>query len=434
MGIGAADRTESRNKVRHSLVGEEFALETVPPEATTASYKIGIMLLAANISLPSLVMGGELGVQLAFTETAWACLWAGIILTLLAGTCAYVGAVSRLTTYVLIIQAFGRQGGRVINLLLSLSAIGWFGVVAMLFAHTMVRLVPAMGQTGNLLFWAVSGTILMAFTTVVGFRALNWLSNIMLPAKLGLMVWAVTAAIGAHGAIFMDVRPGTITMDASTAISFIVGGWVVGAVIAPDFSRFARRPVGGALACGLSLGVGYPLVLLAACIPAILTGEKDMVATMEALGMGFSALAIVLLASWSNGASNLYSGALMATTVLPGRRRVTLVWMVGALGLTLGLLGITDRIIPYLILLSTVVPPIAGIYLPRFLIDRWTGMAPPPERDWQPAALISLVVGVAIGALGDRSVPTGIVAVDSLLAAAASYLLFELFRRRTAKA
>ncbi len=209
----------------------------------------------------------------------------------------------------------------------------------------------------------------------------------------------------------------------------------MGAVVAPDFARYARSSVGGAFACAFALGVGYPLVLLASSVPAILTGEKDMLATMATLGMGVSALAIVMLASWTNGASILYSGSLMLATVSRRRSRATLVWAAAVIGLVLGLVGVTDLLIPYLVLLSTVIPPIAGVYLPRFFIDQRVGATQLPDRNWRPEALVALCCGVAAAAVGDRSsyALTGIVAIDSLLVSAAVYLGFELLRRHGAK-
>jgi cytosine permease len=410
-------------------VGGDFALSAVPEAATTAAYRIGVTLLATNISLPALVMGGQLGVGLGLDGTMVACLWGGLVLAGLAGICAYAGARSRLTTYVLIIRAFGERGGELINLLLSLSAVGWFGVVVMLFAETMVRMV------GNALpLWAVFGMALMTITTVFGFRALNALSNLMLPAKLGLLFWAIWAAISTHGIAHSTMPREPTGLDAGTAVAFVVGGWVVGAVVAPDFARYARSAGGGALACALALGVGYPLVLVAASIPAIVTGERDLLVTMARLGMGAAALAVVLLASWTNGASNLYSGSLMLATVFRRSRRVPLIWMAGLTGMALGLLGITDRLVSCLTLLSLLVPPIAGVYLPRYFIDDRRGVLLPESR-WRGEAFAALTIGASAGGAGQITGHslTGVAAIDSLLASMAAYLIFELLRHRATR-
>ena len=58
-----------------SQQGDDFALDAVPDHAVTAAYKIGIMLLAANISLPALIMGGQLGVELRSPASGAASFW-----------------------------------------------------------------------------------------------------------------------------------------------------------------------------------------------------------------------------------------------------------------------------------------------------------------------------------------------------------------------
>jgi cytosine permease len=271
----------------------------------------------------------------------------------------------------------------------------------------------------------------MTTTTIFGFRALNILSNVMLPAKIALLIWAIWAATGIHGFAIWLLPPRPTELTPDTAVSFVVGGWVVGAVVAPDFARYARSAGGGALACALALGVGYPLVLIAAAIPAIVTGEKDLLVTMAGLGMGASALAIVLLASWTNGAANLYSGSLMLATVFRRNRRSTLIWLAGLVGMVCGLCGITARLVPCLILLNLIVPPIAGVYLPRFLIDERKGN-PLPECRWRGEALLALIVGVATSGgaqIWGRSL-TGMAALDSLLASMVTYLILEVVWRR----
>jgi cytosine permease len=424
----AQDRTTARPDEAVSPAaapGGDFALSAVPESATTASYRIGVTLLATNISLPALVMGGQLGVGVGLGGTAVACFWGGLVLAGLSGICAYAGARSRLTTYVLIIRAFGQRGGELINLLLSFSAIGWFGIVVMLFAETMVSMVGS-----ALPLWALFGMSLMTATTMFGFRALNLLSNVMLPAKLGLLLWAIWAAAGVHGLPAPAVPHPAVGLDANSAIAFVIGGWVVGAVVAPDFARYARSAGGGALACALALGVGYPLVLIAAAIPAVATGEKDLLVTMARLGMGGAALSIVLLASWTNGASNLYSGSLMLATVVRRTGRAKLIWAAGLTGMVLGLLGVTERIVPFLTMLSLLVPPIAGVYLPRFFIDERGGTLL-PERPWRVEAFAALVIGAAVAGAGQMwgHSLTGTAALDSLLVSAASYIAIELLRR-----
>ena len=415
--MAVAEVLSDRSEVR----GDDFARRVVPTEARTTAVSVGVMLLAANISLPVLVVGGQLGIARGFEGTARAAIWGGRELAGLAGACGYAGARSRLSTYLLIVRAFGERGGSWISLLLAICAIGWFGVVLRLFADTMVRL-----AAGPIAIWAMLGTGLMAYTAVVGFRALTRLSNVMLPAKLVLLVWAVWAALRAHGTSLFGPPHAPGLLEDRGAISFVVGGWVVGAVVAPDFTRYARSAVGGALATAAALGVGYPLILVASAVPAIVSGNGDLLATMAALGLGLAALGIILLSSWANGALNLYSGSLMLAVVFRRRERRSLIWVAAAIGLVMGVAGIAERLIPYLTLLGLVIPSIAGVYLPRFLLEERRG-AELATAHWRPAAVAALVIGIAVATATKLtgSALTGIDAVDSLVISAGAYLLLE---------
>jgi len=403
------------------LVKDEFELRTVPSDARATAASVGTMLLAANISLPVLVMGGQLGVARGLEGTIRASLWGGLVLAVLAGACAYAGARSRLSTYLLIVRAFGTRGGHWISLALACSVIGWFGVVLRLFADTVVRLAG-----GWIIIWAVGGTLLMAWTTMTGFRALTRLSNVTLPAKLALLVWAIWAAMRAHGTYLAGPPRQPTLIDEGGAISFVVGGWVVGAVIAPDFTRYARSVAGAAITSAAALGLGYPLVLVAASLPAILTGNSDLLDTMARLDMGIAALAIILISSWANGALNLYSGSLMLAVVAPRTSRAWLIWAAALIGMVLGVAGIAERLIPYLTLLGLVVPPVAGVYLPRFFLDtaRGTSLA---ARPWHPTAVVALGAGLAVAVMARQTgfALTGVGAIDALVVSGGTYLVLE---------
>lgn len=410
--------------------GEEYMLTPVPDAATIAAYRIGVMLVAANISLPVFVLGGQLGAGMGIWNVAVASAWGGLILTVIAGVCGYVGARSRLTTYVLINRAFGRRAGEIVNVLLSISTIGWFAVIVILFARTMMQILGERTGGAVLMTCAAGGAAIMVVTTLAGFKRINFYSNITLPLKMLLLAWTVYAAIGRHG-MSLPLSPAkTQTIDQASAISFIVGAWIVGAVTAPDLSRFARRPMAGALASSVGLGIGYPLILIAASIPAALTGNTDMIGTMLGLGLGSAALAIILLSAWTNGTINLYSGALVLSAVFPRRRFMTLTIAGGTIGLVAAVTGLAEQILPFLELLSITIPPIAGVYISRYFLDLDLRRDPPRPVDWNVNAIVSSGFGIAFAGLSAQfsfSV-SGVSAVDSLVASSLAYLFGEFLR------
>jgi purine-cytosine permease-like protein len=125
-----------------------------------------------------------------------------------------------------------------------------------------------------------------------------------------------------------------------------------------------------------------------------------MIQTMLSLGLGIPALLIVLLAAWANGASNLYSGSLVLAAVFQRSRRSTVTIGGAILGLGAALSGVTDQVVPYLLLLSIAIPPIAGVYLSRFFIDLRGGGARADPGEWDLIRIARQAEAIILGCTG----------------------------------
>src|SRR4051812_43186042 len=200
-------------------------------------WRIVLILLALMIALPAFVMGAEINFAFGARPALAVCLLGGAILGALAAMTGAAGASRRCTTYQLIGEAFGLHGARVANAVLGVSVLGWYGVMATMLGH-------ALGSMGTDIAaqpkWLLSlgGCILTTATAMIGFRALNWLSALTTPLKIGLLAWTFGAAMkGGTGALWTYAP--TAAAPIGTGVSMVVGGLIVGAVLAPDVCRFA---------------------------------------------------------------------------------------------------------------------------------------------------------------------------------------------------
>jgi cytosine permease len=256
-------------------------------------------------------------------------------------------------------------------------------------------------------------------TTLFGFRALDVLSAITSPLKVILLVWTFVAALrGGLSPVFAFV-PAEHT-SISTGVSLVAGGLIVGAVLAPDVCRFARTPWHAAAGAAIAYGLCFPAVLLLAGFPSLAVGNKDLVAIMILLGLGLPALLIVALTAWSTNTFNLYAATLVVQTVRPTTPPWKLSLIAGVMGTVLGLAGISNVLVPYLLWLGICIPPIAGVYLVN------AALAGPVDthRAWRIEALIAWALGSVWAALpsgcGWRITP--IPALDSMLVCAGAYV------------
>jgi cytosine permease len=407
---------------------DDFAHAPVPQAATIGLIRMLLIVLGMAIALPVFVMGAQLGRGLGLTGVTVGCFIGGLLLAAIAVPTALVGARARLSTYMLINAAFGETGGKLVNALLALSLLGWFGVIMMLFGRSAFETLQAL--TGNsaqpigTLGWAALGCVLMMVTAVVGFRAIDRLSMLLTPFKILLLVWTLIAALDRYGMTVARAALPQPDFSLTMGISMVVGGLAAGAVLQPDVCRFARNGWVGGLSAFLCFGVGFPAVLVLAAVPALATGQPDMIAIMIGLGLGVPALAIVLLAAWTMNTYNLYASSLVLTTIFPREKRWRATLLVGAIGAALGVFGVSDLLIPYLMILSIAIPPIGGVYVVSYLL-RKDAVTP----GWHLPAFAAWIIGAGFAFLAPRAgiQLTPIPAIDSTLIAAA--LTFVLQRR-----
>lgn len=380
------------------------------------AWRIILIMLAVMIALPAFVMGAEISHAFGTMPALAVCLLGGATLGVLAAMTGAAGAARRCTTYQLIGEAFGVKGARVANAVLGVSVLGWYGVMATMLGHALASMGAGLAAQPTWLL-SLAGCVLTTATAMVGFRALNWLSTLTTPLKIGLLAWTFGAAMKDGTGALWTYAPAAST-PLGTGISMVVGGLVVGAVLAPDVCRFAVSPRRAALGAGLAYGIGFPLVLILSGMPSIVSGEKDMVKIMLALGLGLPAMLTVVLTAWSTNTFNLYAATLVAGTLAPRQPAWRMALLAGMIGTLMGLGGISELLLPYLLWLSIMIPPIAGIYLVNVKLGCATGPV-----QWQFDALVSWLIGSGWAALAPRwgLALTPVAALDSILVSAVIY-------------
>ena len=211
-------------------------------------------------------------------------------------------------------------------------------------------------------------------------------------------------------------------MSLSTAISAVIGSYIAGVTIQPDYSRFARSRKAALWSAFLALGVSFPLVLSLAAVPAMAMGESDILRVMILLGIGVPAFLLLSLAAWSSNVLSLYSGSLAVATLFRGARLQAIVVVFGIAGTGLALTRVDEYLVDYLILLGITIPPISSIYAVETLLFRSrfdeAARRQRPRVAW--CAMIAWLAAVLAGYLAhiEALAITGVAALDSIAVAA----------------
>lgn len=400
----------------------DFSKSQVPASATYTGWHIALVIVGGTIAVPAFLMAANLGASLGLRDAAIAFGCGCFILGSMAALTGLCGQKSGLSAYMLNEFAFGRWGGRIASTVVSMTLIGWFGVTSALFG----RAANLMGRTVFGIDWPVEiymilGGGLIVAVTVTGFKGIDKLALALVPVMLGFLMMAAWMSLPQ---LEQWTEPtGGAPMTLTTAISAIVGSYIAGVTIQPDYARFARSRRAALGSAFVALAISFPVLLFCTAIPSIAYNEPDLLNVMIALGIGIPAFLLLILAAWSSNVLSVYSGALALATVFRRLDLRVLIVGVGALGTLLALAGAGDYLIEYLVLLGITIPPISSIYLVDTLLFR--KRFDEVELSKRPLlslkALATWVAAVSVGACSHFGffTLTSVAALDSIVVAGA---------------
>ena len=411
----------------------DFSKSQVPASATYTGWHIAFVIVGGTIAVPAFLMAANLGASLGLRDAAIAFSCGCFILGSMAALTGLCGQKSGLSAYMLNEFAFGRWGGRIASTVVSMTLIGWFGVTSALFG----RAANLMGRAVFGIDWPVEiymilGGGLIVAVTVTGFKGIDKLALALVPVMLGFLIMAAWMSMPQ---LEQWTEPtGGTPMALTTAISAIVGSYIAGVTIQPDYARFARSRRAALGSAFVALAISFPILLFCTAIPSIAYNEPDLLNVMIALGIGIPAFLLLILAAWSSNVLSVYSGALALATVFRHLDLRVLIVGVGTLGTLLALAGAGDYLIEYLVLLGITIPPISSIYLVDTLLfrKRFDEVELSKRPRLAPRALGTWIAAVSVGACSHFGLITltTVAALDSIVVAGVlSVLMGGGFRR-----
>jgi cytosine permease len=366
----------------------DYERQPVPATVRKSWWTMALVNVAVAVNVGALLFGGQLAANLTFAESIGSIVFGSLLVAMIAVGCAVIGARTQVSTAMISRSVFGEVGARFVSLLLASTLFGWFGVQAGFFGSSAAALIRTVWER-SVATWVLSliGGILMTVTAVLGYRAIEKLSLVAVPLLLGLLAVSLNAVFGEQSPgelLASDPSTGMMTMGFGT--SLIAGSFIVGAVVAPDVTRWARSTWDAALAAFVGMFVGSVVMLSMAVVLATATGTGDAVEIFIRLGMGTSALLILILAQWTTNDNNLYSAALGFSVVFPRVPKWQLSVVAGLIGTALAVLGIYGEIISFLSVLTASITPLSGILVAEYFLLKRRHGAPPargPAMVWR---------------------------------------------------
>lgn len=438
--------------------GSEFAAVPIRGEQLVAWPRVAAIAAMVGFSLPTFLTGLEVFAGLSPVNAIWALFWGSLIVTFVGCITGYIGAANRMSSYLLVRVAFGDKGAAFVNIAFAVSLMGWFGLNINLFMDTVGRLAADMwGVHIPKIMLAILASFCMTLTTLVGFKAINFLSALLIPILVIVTALFTKSAFANHSLsdfFAMDAPARAIGENAMTigdGISWVVGAIIIGAIILPDITRFIRETSGAVYTAIICYLIVQLLVMFAAGLAGASSGVFEsyfdaegvsrtdvILKLMLDVNLGIGAFIIIIAGSWVLNSLNLYSTVLSTKATFPNLNTKWLTISLGIIGVVAALLNILGAFEIFLWYLSIIFIPVAGVLIiDRFFIrPKAYNLETLSDNDsLNVPAFTAWVIGAVVAILADRgTIPniTGIGAMDALLLSAVLYFIFAKFTSKAA--
>jgi len=353
-------------------MSEDLA-ETTSNRGTVAAgapgYRIALILLGIIVT-PVVLSSPTLGSGLTLGRAVSAIIVGSAILLVIAATTLSIGQHARQPTYDIVRFPFGAQGAKAINVLLAISLFGWTAVTANGFGIAARSLLAKVFNVNvPLPALVVLGCVIFVASTAFGFENLGKVAQFAVPVIAVILAFILYQAL--HSSLQM-LDPAT-PVRWGVAVSSVVGTAIVLVVTAADFGSFTRNRRQAILGAILAFGIAYPCLYIAAAIPSGLTGRSTLIDAMTMIASALPAIVLLIFASVTANAGNIFQGTLAISTLVRSVQKWQITVAIGIAAAIVGSFNIAAWLPTFLLFLGIAAPPVAGIYIADFFLNRRRG-------------------------------------------------------------
>jgi len=403
---------------RSQQAAEDYPLVPVPLSARKPIWSLAPLLMGFALTSTTLFAGGAIGPAFPFGSMLGLVLVGNLLLGAYCAALGFIAYKSGLSTVLMSRFSFGDIGSRWVDFVLGFTQIGWYAVTNAFIADALTNLLNLPDAMRIVL--TVFFTYAFCITAYWGYRAMDWLSRIAVPAMLILI--AISLILGFQDAGDLAALQPTAEMTVFQGLAVIIGTFISGGTQSTNWSRFADTGKNAVLSTALAFFAINGLLVFAGAFCTLVYGSQDLVEAMATQGILLGGIILLILNVWTTQDNTIYNFSIAGTNFLRTSKRHLFVLGGATLALVLSLTGIYENLIEYLILLGAVIPPIGGIIMADFWL-RHQGNFPAidsvlPAFNW--AGIISYVVGAATAYISGNA-SFGVGPINGIIVAAVLY-------------
>ncbi|PAA37491.1 cytosine permease [Pseudomonas fragi] len=375
----------------------DFPLSEAQRSARKGLLSISMVLFSFTFFTGTMFAGGKLGMAFNFVDMLWIAAIGNTLLALYAAALALIASRSGLNTVLMGRLCFGEAGSRLSDFLLGFAELGWYAWGTATVAIVLVKMLGlAEGFTLPLMVFFGMG---FSITAIIGYKGLDVLSRVSVPLMFVLLIvsmYIATQHVGGFSGLAAVIPQQTMTVSA--AITMVFGTFASGATQATNWTRLSRSGRIAVTASVVSFLLGNGLMIVAGAWCAMVYQQADIVEVMMLQGLSFAAVVMLCLNLWTIQGPTIYNVAAATCHLVRSERRRTMTLLAAAVGVLLAMGGMYEMLIPFLVLLGSVIPPIGGVIMADFWF-RHRGKYPALASVQLPRYNLAGLTAYAVGAL-----------------------------------
>ncbi|MDX2222874.1 MAG: cytosine permease [Rhodospirillaceae bacterium] len=381
----------------------ESADNPLAPTKPEHRQNTGPMLALAfgwGFLITGLLTGGSMAAGMPFwPDLIEAAFWGNLVNFAVGAAIGYMGYKTACNSGLLYRFTYGKVGVFLPVIFLALLTTGWQGIVVGAFGFAWVQ------DFNSPWFYVVAifAGVLYTATTFYGVKGIH---KVATPSVIVLVIVGIYAAwisIDKAGgwSAFLALSRETAAKNPITmiqGINLVIGSWIVGAVVMPEFTRFAKSGWVALAIPFIVLIVSQYFLQVIGAMGATVSGAADFTTYMVQQGFIVGGIALIGMsfALWTTGDANLYLPSVQTAAAFKmPQKAMVLVW--GTLGTILGL-GIYQQFLDWINVLANIVPPLVGpLIVDYYLVHRASYRTEDLDKlhVWNPAAVAAYVAGAA---------------------------------------
>jgi purine-cytosine permease-like protein/methyl-accepting chemotaxis protein len=314
-----------------------------------------------------------------------------------------------------------------VSLPIAVAGIGWFGVQAATLGAGFSTAVQNM--TGLSIPPALSTIVwgaITAFLAMQGFKALKYFNYVLVPLGLAILIYVAYSLSknGGFAAIFA-YRPAQ-SLPFLMGVNLAVSSMALSGILAGDYFRYSNKRSSAILGTAMIIPTGIFMFCLGAA-GVIIAGQSDMATLLSQWGHPVVGLLLLILTTLSINSINAYSGGLGVLKMLgfdESRFKIT-TGIACAVGALLGASGILALFSSFLSLISSLVPPIAGVAIASYWLSEREGKGASSLEpvDIRIPGVTAFVLGMITTYITGNIIPFFIPAINGLAVSLCSYCI-----------